>query len=435
MTLAQVSLWGRTIGAVSWDAERQVANFEYDAAFAGSGIEVAPLTMPTKADKKSRRIYSFPGLSRATFRGLPGLLADSLPDDFGNALINNWLARQGRAPDSFNPVERLCYTGSRGMGALEYAPLLGPAEEPAAQLDLDALTALAADILRSRDHLQGSFAAAHENTLTDILRVGTSAGGARAKAVIAWNPVTQEVRSGQVKAGQGFSYWLLKFDGVSGNRDKELDDPEGYGLIEYGYYLMARAAGITMAESRLLCENGRNHFMTKRFDRLDGGGKVHMQTLCAIAHFDFRQPGAYSYEQALQVIRRLGLPMASIEEMFRRMVFNILARNQDDHVKNTAFLMQPSGSWSLAPAYDMTYSYNPAGAWTGTHQMSLNGKRDNFEFDDLEACAASCSMKKGRAAAILREVAAAVDRWPAFAAEAGVPVSVAQRIQAAYRKL
>jgi serine/threonine-protein kinase HipA len=265
--------------------------------------------------------------------------------------------------------------------------------------------------------------------------VGTSAGGARAKAIIAWNPQTQEVRSGQLKAGKGFSYWLLKFDGIKGNRDKELDDPEGYGLIEYGYYLMARAAGITMAESRLLCENGRNHFMTKRFDRLDNGGKLHMQTLCALAHFDFRQPGAYSYEQALQVIRQLRLPMESIEELFRRMVFNILARNQDDHVKNTAFLMQPSGQWSLAPAYDMTYSYNPTGAWTGTHQMSLNGKRDNFEFEDLEACAASCSMKKGRAAAIWREVLGAVERWPDFAAEAGVPASVVQKIRAAHRRL
>ncbi len=431
MTLAQVSLWGRVIGAVSWDADRQAANFEYESTFAGSGIEVAPLTMPL-----SRRIYSFPGLANPTYRGLPGLLADSLPDDFGNALINNWLARQGRAPESFDPVERLCYTGSRGMGALEYAPTRGPVETPAAQLDLDALTKLAADILRTRDHLQGSFAVpAQESTLTDILRVGTSAGGARAKAIIAWNPETQEVRSGQVKAGKGFSWWLLKFDGVSGNRDKELDDPEGYGLIEYGYYLMARAAGITMAESRLLRENGRAHFMTKRFDRMEGGGKLHMQTLCALAHFDFRQPGAYSYEQALQVVRQLGLPMASLEELFRRMVFNILARNQDDHTKNTAFLMQPSGQWSLAPAYDMTYSYNPIGAWTGTHQMSLNGKRDNFEFEDLEACAAACSMKKGRAAAILREVLVAVERWQEFAAEAGLATSVAQKIRTAHRKL
>lgn len=431
MTLAEVSLWGRVIGAVAWDAERQVANFEYAADFVGSGIQVAPLTMPL-----SRRIYSFPGLSRATFRGLPGLLSDSLPDDFGNALINNWLARQGRTPDSFNPVERLCYTGSRGMGALEYAPMLGPAEGPSAHLDLEALTALAADILRSRDQVHGTFTApVQESTLTDILRVGTSAGGARAKAIIAWNPQTQEVRSGQVPAGQGFSYWLLKFDGVSGNRDKELDDPEGYGLIEYGYYLMARAAGITMAESRLLVENGRSHFMTKRFDRLDGGGKLHMQTLCGLAHFDFRQPGAYSYEQALQVVRRLHLPMDSIEELFRRMVFNILARNQDDHVKNTAFLMQPSGKWALAPAYDMTYSYNPAGAWTGTHQMSLNGKRDHFEFEDLEACAAACSMKKGRAAELLREVTVAVEAWQDFAAQAGVPAGVARKIQAAHRKL
>ncbi len=429
MTLAQVSLWGRVIGAVSWDAERQAANFEYDAAFTRSGIEVAPLTLPL-----SPHIYSFPTLAKATFRGLPGLLADSLPDDFGNALIDAWLARQGRTPDSFDPVERLCYTGSRGMGALEYAPALGPAESTESTLDIPALTALAADILRARSDLHGSFAPPEEaNTLTDILRVGTSAGGSRAKAIIAWNPLTQEVRSGQVKAGQGFSYWLLKFDGINNNRDRELDDPEGYGLIEYAYYLMARAAGITMTESRLLHENGRSHFMTRRFDRTEGGGKLHMLTLGALAHVDYRQPGAYAYEQALQVVRQLALPMDSIEELFRHMALNIVARNQYDHVKNITFLMQPSGHWSLAPAYDLTYSYNPDGAWTGRHQMSLNGKRDDFAFEDLDACARTCAMQKGRAATIVREVLAAVERWPEFAASAGVGANTARKIAAAHR--
>jgi serine/threonine-protein kinase HipA len=429
MTLAQVSLWGRVIGAVSWDEERQIANFEYAPAFLHSGIQVAPLTMPL-----SPQIYSFPGLARATFKGLPGLLADSLPDDFGNALIDAWLAKQGRAPDSFNPVERLCYTGSRGMGALEYAPALGPADATDTSLDVAALTELAGEVLRTRNQAQASFALpARDNALSDILRVGTSAGGARAKAIIAWNPDTQEVRSGQVSAGKGFSYWLLKFDGVKGNRDKELDDPQGYGLIEYAYYLMARAAGITMAESRLLQENGRSHFMTRRFDRTDGGGKIHMQSLGALAHFDYRQPGAYSYEQALQVLRQLQLPMASTEELFRRMAFNVIARNQDDHVKNIAFLMQPTGQWFLSPAYDVTYGYNPDGAWTGRHQMSLNGKRDGFAHEDFAACAKACAMGRGRAVAIIQEVMAAVVRWRDFAAEAGVSASVAHKIAATHR--
>ena len=248
--------------------------------------------------------------------------------------------------------------------------------------------------------------------------VGTSAGGARAKAVIAWNPQTNEVRSGQVAAGDDFEYWLLKFDGVSGNKDKEFEGSRGYGAIEYAYHLMAQAAGITMSECRLLEENGRRHFMTRRFDRLPGGAKMHMQLLCALAHFDFNQAGAYAYEQALLTIRQLHLPMASVEEQFRRMVFNIVARNQDDHVKNIAFLMDKLGEWSLAPAFDVTYSYNPGGAWTAAHQMTLNGKRDDFTSADFDACAKSASMKRGRAGTIIEEVRAAVQRWPEFAAAA-----------------
>lgn len=429
MSLAQVRLWGRSIGAVSWDEGAGFAHFEYESDFIRSGIELAPLTMPL-----SKQIYSFPALPRATFHGLPGLLADSLPDDFGNALINVWLAQQGRSPESFNPVERLCYTGVRGMGALEYLPLQGPFKGRSEPVDVQALVALAGQILTQRNALEGSFKIGlREDALQDILRVGTSAGGARAKAVIAWNEKTNEVRSGQVDAGEGFSYWLLKFDGVSGNRDKELDDPAGFGLIEYAYYLMAKAAGLEMAESRLLQEHGRSHFMTKRFDRTDSGQKIHMQSFGAMAHFDYKQAGAYSYEQALQTIRKLGMPMASIEEQFRRMAFNIIARNQDDHVKNIAFLMNKAGQWTLSPAYDVTYSYNPQGDWTSRHQMSLNGKRDDFTLEDFKECAKSVSMKRGRAESIIQQVQEAVLQWPDFSDRAGVPEKDAIRIRKAHR--
>ena len=427
--VAEVKLWGRTIGAVSLEDGSEVAAFEYDAAFADSGIAVAPLMMPP-----SRQVYSFPELPQQAFHGLPGLLADSLPDRFGNALIDAWLATRGRQPDSFNAVERLCYTGERGMGALEFAPASGPKARQASQIQIDQLVALASDVLTHRNDLQVSFAdAGREQALTDILRVGTSAGGARAKAVIAWNPATNEVRSGQVPAGQGFEYWLLKFDGVEGNKDKELEDPQGYGVIEYAYANMARDCGIEISECRLFEENGRQHFMTRRFDRLAGGEKLHMQSLAALAHFDYNNAGSYGYEQALLVIRQLELPMRMLEEQFRRMVFNIVARNHDDHVKNIAFLMDKSGSWTLAPAFDMTYSFNPSGAWTASHQMTLNGKRDDFTLEDFRACAQAVSLKRGRAEAIIGEVQQTVSRWQDYAGEAGVPDRWQENIQSTLR--
>ena len=411
------------------DAGRDYAAFQYDPAFARSGIELSPLMMPL-----SERVYEFAALPRNTFHGLPGLLADSLPDKFGNTLIDAWLATQGRAPESFGAVERLCYTGTRGMGALEFVPGLGPKPRKATKIEIDALVQLASDVLTHRNELQSNFTgAARQKALNDILRVGTSAGGARAKAVIAWNRETNEVRSGQIAAGDGFDYWLLKFDGVAGNKDKEMEDPKGYGAIEYAYYLMARAAGITMSECRLLEENERRHFMTRRFDRLSGGEKLHMQSLCALAHFDFNQAGAYAYEQAMLTIRQLNLPMAAVEEQFRRMVFNIVARNQDDHVKNIAFLMDKQGRWSLAPAFDMTYSYNPTGSWTAAHQMTLNGKRDDFTLQDFEACARVSLMKRGRAKIIIDEVRSAVTRWPEFAAQAQLADEWRSRIQSSHR--
>jgi len=424
-TVAEVTLWGTTIGAVALEDGAETAPFQYDPAFCRSGIEIAPLMMPL-----SERVYAFPTLSTLSFHGLPGLLADSLPDRFGNALIDAWLATQGRTPESFNAVERLCYTGTRGMGALEFFPATGPQPRRATLLHVDRLVELASEILRHRDNLRGTFAdEGKADVLRDILRVGTSAGGARAKAVIAWNPATNEVRSGQVKAGEGFEYWLLKFDGVRGNKDKELEDPQGYGAIEYAYYKMATDCGITMSECRLFQESGRRHFMTRRFDRLPDGGKLHMQSLAAMAHFDFNQAGAYSYEQALQVVRRLDLPMRAVEEQFRRMVFNVIARNQDDHVKNNAFLMDRTGRWSLAPAFDMTYSFQPTGKWTSTHQMTLNGKRDDFTMADFETCARAASMKRGRAKAIISEVSDGVSRWRDYADEVGVAPAQRDKIQ------
>ena len=428
-TVAEVKLWGRTIGAIALEEGREVAAFEYDPAFAGSGIEVAPLTMPL-----SSKVYSFPALSRETFHGLPGLLADSLPDRFGNALIDAWLATRGRSPESFNAVERLCYTGRRGMGALEFAPALGPKARTATQIQVDKLVELASEILTNRENLQVSFASPQkEQALKEILRVGTSAGGARAKAVIAWNPSTNEVRSGQIKAGEGYEYWLLKFDGVRGNRDKELEDPKGYGIIEYAYYNMATDANISMSECRLFEENDRQHFMTRRFDRFRNGEKLHLQSLCGLAHYDFNMAGAWGYEQALLAIRHLGLPMSAVEEQFRRMAFNIIARNQDDHVKNIAFLMDKSGNWSLSPAFDMTYSFNPSGKWTSSHQMTVNGKRDNFTMEDFKACARVASMKRGRAEAIVNQVLETVKHWRDYADQAGVSPSMRDRIQQTLR--
>ncbi len=428
-SVAEVRLWGRMIGAVGLADCRDTAAFQYDPAFARSGIEVAPITMPLRDAP-----YAFPALDREAFRGLPGLLADSLPDRFGNALIDTWLAAQGRAPDSFDAVERLGYVGTRGMGALEFAPAIGPAPGGGRNLRVGDLVALASEVLTERADLVASLDdAGKAEAMKDILRVGTSAGGARAKAVIAWNPRTQVVRSGQIDAGSGFEYWLLKFDGVYGNRDKELDDPQGYGVIEYAYAGMARAAGITMTECRLLEEHGRRHFMTRRFDRTGDGAKLHMQSLGAIAHYDFNQAGAYSYEQALLVVRQLGLSMDAVEQQFRRMVFNVVARNQDDHVKNIAFLMDRSGRWRLSPAFDVTYAYSPGGRWTSRHQMSINEKRDDFTLEDFRQCGETVSMQRERVDQIVDDVRRAVAGWPRFAEDAGMTDDDAERIGRAHR--
>ena len=423
--VATVRLWGHDIGAVYWDDAAKLGAFEYTAEFQRSGIELAPLTMPLGS-----RIYRFPELARTSFRGLPGLLADSLPDDFGNALIRQWLVREGRDESTFSPVEQLCYIGQRGTGALEFRPARRHVSGGSVPLQLGSLVELAGVVLSQRDALSYSLAGDDEQALDDILRVGTSAGGARAKAVIAWNPKSGELRSGQVKAPAGFQYWILKFDGVE-NREHGLADPQGYGKTEFAYYLMARDAGIDMMPCRLYEENGRSHFMTQRFDRLDNGDKVHMQSLYAMMHLDNQLPGAHSYEQAMAAIERLGIGKAALAEQFRRMAFNVIGRNQDDHTKNVAFLMGKDGRWKLAPAFDVVYSWNPIGDWTSRHQMSINGKRDDFSSSDLLAVAARFGIR--HAEEIMQQVRDAVSRWPEFASKANVDEATSNRIKAGQR--
>ncbi len=429
MTTASVELWGKRIGAVTWVADRGIGIFQYTPEFAASGIEISPLQMPLRETP-----YEFGDLNRETFRGLPGMLVDSLPDQFGNALINVWLASQNRLEASFNPVERLCYTGTRGMGALEYKPGITGASTKAQKVEVERLVDLSNRILSDRENLVGQLTGADDaRDIEDILRVGTSAGGARAKAVLAWNPQTGEFRSGQIGTGKGFTHWLMKFDDVDENKDKELADPKGFGRIEYAYHLMARKAAITMMPCRLHEEGGRAHFMARRFDRTDAGDKLHYQSLCALQHFDFNMAGAYSYEQALQTIKSLTLPAEDVEQQVRRTLFNIIARNQDDHVKNIGFVMDKEGEWRLSPAFDIAYSYNPQGSWTSQHQMSLGGKRDGFDLNDLIAFGKFAGMKARKMKTIVAEILETVNHWTEFADQAKVHDNHVAQIQRTLR--
>ena len=429
MTDASVILWGSVIGAVSWLEDREIGVFQYNPDFIHSGIQVAPLMMPL-----SDFPFEFPALKRETFKGLPGLLADSLPDKFGNAVIDAWLAAQGRVASSFNPVERLCYTGRRGMGAMEFKPAIHGPTSGQKEIEVARLVNLANQILDTRAGLEIVLEGENDQEgFEDILRVGTSAGGARAKAILAWNPETGVFRSGQIENDSGFQDWLLKFDGITNNRDKELTDPQGYGLIEYAYHKMATHAGIDMTTCRLHKENGRSHFMTRRFDRKENGDKIHMQTLGALAHFDYNQPASYSYEQALQVMKRLDLSRLELEQQVLRAMFNVVGRNQDDHVKNITFLMDRDGQWRLSPAYDVIYAYAPMGDWTGRHQMSINGKVGGFTREDLYHLAGIAGMKIASAEAMLVRVLEAVEMWPDIAEDIGVPGEAIRRIQKSHR--
>jgi serine/threonine-protein kinase HipA len=426
---AFVTLWGEQVGAVAWLEDRSCAAFEFEPAFLKKGIDISPLHMGINAASRGDGIFSFPALNNDTFLGLPGLLADALPDKFGNSIIDTWLARNGRAADSFSPVERLCYIGKRGMGALEFLPSINPRFNRPVPVEVSELAALAQDIMTQRMALDVDFdddEQENAEAIIDILRVGTSAGGARPKAIIAMNEAGNVV-SGQAEVPDGYDYWLLKFDGVS---DLELGEPRSYGRIEYAYHLMAGAAGIDMMECRLLEENGRSHFLTKRFDR-EAGRKIHMQSLCGIAHFDFNMDGAYGYEQAFAVMRQLHLSKAEAIQQYRRMVFNVLARNQDDHTKNIAFLMGSDGEWRLSPAFDVIYAHNPAGKWTNQHQMSIGGKRDHFTLGDLLAVGEAISIPGP--GEVVNEVAAAVSKWPEYARGSGVDSQLIAEISRNHR--
>ena len=422
-TIAKVNMWDEMIGAVVWDDVKDYATFEFEDSFFKKDLDLAPIKMPLREAQDGKRIFSFPNLNKETYKGLPGLLADSLPDRFGNRLINVWLAQQGRDPGSFNPVERLCYIGKRGMGALEFEPILTPFDQTSTQLELSELVKLAKKILDERFKFNTNLNKKNENSLLEILRIGTSAGGARAKAVIAYNPKNQDVRSGQIDNLKDYEYWIIKFDGVG---DKKLGDPQGYGRIEYAYFLMAKECDIRMSESKLLFEEKYAHFMTKRFDRIDST-KLHMQTLCALAHFDYNYPASYSYEQAFQVMRQLKLSYENTEQLFLRMVFNVVARNQDDHTKNISFLMDKNGNWSLAPAYDVTFAYDPKNKWMQSHQMSINGKFDNINRNDILSLAKNMNIKKVNQK--INNIIEVVSRWNDFAKEAKVAAEQIKYIQ------
>lgn len=410
----KVTLWGHDVAAVVWDKENEYAIFEFLPEFFAIDLDVAPLMMPLEDIRRGDRLYYYPSNRNNTFKGLPGLIADSLPDDYGNQIIDEWFASKGLSGGTFSPVDRLCYVGKRGMGALEFEPAQhNPQLDESSVIEIAHLTDLAKEVLGKREKFQTELAKGDESLL-DIIRVGTSAGGAKPKAIIAVNDDMSEVRSGQVKAPDGFTYWLLKFDGVEAG--KVSDNPLGIGRIEYAYHKMALDCGIEMTECRLYEEGHHAHFMTKRFDRTNAGDKRHTQTLCAIAHFD--RDDRHSYEQAFQVMRRMNLPYPDMEQFYRRMIFNIIARNHDDHTKNHSFVLTPDGEWRLAPAYDLCYAYSSAGLWTNQHQLSANNKRDNFTREDLLTVARNMGIKN--ALPIVDQVTAVVSNWKIYASAAGV---------------
>lgn len=425
--VATVKIWGKIVGAVSWNDQKRLAQFQYDPTFSKSGLELSPIKMPLE---DAKNIFSFRSLKYDTYKGLPGLLSDSLPDDFGNKIINAWLTQEGRSKNDFNSIERLCYTGKRGMGALEFEPLLTKFNTKSEPVQISTLVDVASNILSNKKNFKTTLGVSEKEkkqALKEMINVGTSAGGARPKAVLAINDETGEIRSGQVEAPKGFEHWLLKFDGVS---EDGLGKPGGYGQIEYAYHLMAKDLKITMTECRLHEENGRSHFMTKRFDR-ENGKKHHVQSLCAIAHYDYKSPGAYSYEQAFQVIRKLKMSHEYTEQLFKRMALNIIGRNQDDHTKNISFILKQGKEWELSPAYDITHSYRPGSAWVSRHQMTMNAKEDFFMESDFKKVAESIELNNWKN--IMRETIAAVKDWPHYAKIAGVEKNKIKEIRDSHR--
>lgn len=417
--VAIVKMFGNPIGVFRWDSRYDIVQFEYNKDFIGRGLEPSPLMMPVQ----SGRIYSFGDIGRETFKGLPGLLADSLPDTYGRALFDMWLTLTGRT--SSNIVETLCFLGKRCMGALEFEPAIDVDYNLDSNIAIDSLVEVAREALLNKENFGVNINDDKKAAIAEILRLGTSAGGQRAKAIIAYNKTTGEVRSGQTDVPDGFDYYIIKLDGVSATTG--FRETENYGRLEYSFYKLVKACGIDMSECSLIEENGRAHFLTKRFDR-ENGKKVHMQTLCGIAHYDYRLHRAYSYEQAFNVMRALKLPYSQAQEMFRRMVFNVIVRNQDDHTKNISFLMGEDGVWRLSPAYDMGYSYNPNGGWTATHQMSINGKFDDITRKDLLECGAKNNIKN--ASLIIDEVCEIASQWPTIVKGCDVPRSMIDEITA-----
>lgn len=427
MTLAEVKIWGELVGAVAWNEQTSMASFEYAPNFKKLNIELAPLKMPVNGSKS---IFSFPELRRVknavydTFKGLPGLLADSLPDKYGNQLINRWLAQQGRPQDSLNPVEMLCFIGSRGMGALEFEPSSIKENKNTFSVEINSLVDIAQKMLYQRASFNTNLLQEEEKAVVEMLKIGTSAGGARPKAVIAYNEITGEVKSGQTKAPQGFEHWLIKLDGVS---DVQLGASIGYGRVEMAYYLMAKDCGINMMPSTLLEENGRAHFMTKRFDREGNHTKHHIQTFCAINHFDFNLVQSFSYEQLFQTMRELKLNYLEFEQMYRRMIFNVIARNCDDHTKNFSFILKQGKNWELAPAYDLCHAYRPGSEWVSQHALSINNKRKNITMEDLIGIGNSFNLKKAKP--IIIEINNTIKNWKKYAQIVSVKPTLRDAIQ------
>ncbi len=416
--VAEVKIWGELVGAVRWDQIRGLAAFQYDKIFLSKNWDISPIKMPIN---NGDRIYSFPELlpskhdKEDTFSGLPGMLADSLPDKYGNQLINKWLAQNGRPPDSMNPVEKLCFIGSRGMGALEFEPAQLSTSKQTFAIEVKSLVDIAQKMLSDREDFETKLSTDEKKAMREILKIGTSAGGARPKAVIAYNKKTKEVRSGQTNVPKGFEHWLIKLDGVS---DAQFGESHGFGRVEYAYYLMAQDCGIEMMKCDLLEENGRAHFMTKRFDREGNNTKHHIQTLCGIQHYDYNNLYGYSYEQLFQTMRMLRLSYQDAEQMFRRMVFNVMSTNYDDHTKNFSFRLKQNARWELSPAYDICYSYDPTNVWVNQHTLSINGKHKDILKEDLMAIARANNIKKGEK--IIQEIKSVVGRWKNYADKANV---------------
>lgn len=411
-TTAEVYLWGTRVGIIHQDLEKTYASFEYDSDFLKSGIEISPIMMPL-----SNIVYEFPSLSGEPFFGMPGLVVDSLPDTFGNKVIEQWLASQGKSIRDFTAIDRLCYTGKRGMGALEYVPASSELSDINENINVSEMVKFASNVLNKRESI--TLNAQEALTYSQLVQVGSSAGGARAKALIAWNAKTNEIKSGQLNLDKDYDYWLMKFDNVLKNGDHGLEDAPEYTLIEYAYYKMALDAGIQMNECRIYSNNGENHFMTKRFDRVDGK-KIHMQSLGAMAHISYKEPRICSYEMAAGYMRDMKLPMIDIEQFYSRMVFNCVAVNQDDHVKNISFLMDRSGKWRLSPAYDVTYSYDITNKWLSAHQMTVNGKKREIHLSDLLEVGKKMGIKRKKCMDIISKVSLVVSNFEKYADEVNI---------------